>query len=255
MALAKIPLVSFLSLSSLVPVTVCLLGHLERRKKSSQSMMTPAASASSTSPSALRFQLVASAIVVLCNVALLALEQPAARHEGYFWMEVHCLCSCGLVLYGRLADARYDAVDRQYYSYVFSLVVLLPASLYLEEAFEALHFKGLYQTLFVGGSLACAVLGVALHFQQTRLRSSERRFGQLHHLACLVLASASLPAFSLDLESPAASALAGLAASAALLFVPTHLGPEETASTSAASTAAAEADEQDAEPLMAVQTL
>ena len=36
-------------------------------------------------------------------------------------------------------------MDRQYYSYVFSLVVLLPASLYLEEAFEALNFPELYQ--------------------------------------------------------------------------------------------------------------
>jgi len=38
-------------------------------------------------------------------------------------------------------------VDRQLYSYTFSLVVLAPASLYLEEAFEALHFQHRHQVI------------------------------------------------------------------------------------------------------------
>lgn len=58
---------------------------------------------------------------------------------------VHVLCQAGHALHGRIADARFNSVDRQYYSYIFSLVLLAPASLYLNEAFEALHFKELYQ--------------------------------------------------------------------------------------------------------------
>ncbi len=87
--------------------------------------------------------------------------------------------------------------------------------------------------MFVGGSVVCAVSGVALHFHQTRLRS-DRRFGQLHHLASLLVALASLGYFSVDLRS-VWSVPASLGASAALLFVPTHIGPEEVAMTSSPS--------------------
>ena len=61
-------------------------------------------------------------------------------------------------LHGRIADARYGAADRLFYCYVFSLVVLAPASLYLEEAFEALHFKPRYVTLILK---SCLLLNVA----------------------------------------------------------------------------------------------
>ena len=57
------------------------------------------------------------------------------------FFSVHAFCVIAVNLHGRIADARYGAADRLFYCYVFSLVVLAPASLYLEEAFEALHFK------------------------------------------------------------------------------------------------------------------
>ena len=59
----------------------------------------------------------------------------------FFIFSVHAFCVIAVNLHGRIADARYGAADRLFYCYVFSLVVLAPASLYLEEAFEALHFK------------------------------------------------------------------------------------------------------------------
>ncbi len=105
MALSKIPIVSFLSLSGVVPVLMCLLGHYERRRKASSSSSSTT-SACSPTPTAIRFQLVASVAVLLCNLALILLEQTSAQHQGYFWMQIHCFCTLGLVLYGRLADAR-----------------------------------------------------------------------------------------------------------------------------------------------------
>ncbi len=111
MALSKIPLVSFVSVSAVIPVAVCILGHYDRRSKagflptsSSSSSLSSAGNNSVTT--AARYQLAASVVVLAFNAALLLLEQPGAAHEGYFWMEVHCFCSLGLVLYGRLADAR-----------------------------------------------------------------------------------------------------------------------------------------------------
>ncbi len=104
MALAKISLPAFLSLSALVPVTLCLLGHYERRRRANF-----ASSSASSAPSAasVRYQLSASLVVVASNAVLLWMEQPEAQHDGYFWMEVHCLCSIGMALYGKIADARY----------------------------------------------------------------------------------------------------------------------------------------------------
>ena len=53
-----------------------------------------------------------------------------------FWLVVHVFCVYCVTLHGRIADARFGAADRLFYSYIFSLEVLAPASLYLEEAFQ-----------------------------------------------------------------------------------------------------------------------
>lgn len=60
----------------------------------------------------------------------------------------------------RIADARYGSWDRLYYNSVFSVIVLAPASLYLEEAFEALNFHHDRQGLFLAGCFASAFIGI-----------------------------------------------------------------------------------------------
>ena len=94
--------------------------------------------------------------------------QGAFYTSSYFWLLVHLTCQGCHTLHGRIADVRFNSVDKQYYSYIFSLVILAPASFYLEEAFEALNYKELTRGLFIGGSLAAAVSGVALHLYQSR---------------------------------------------------------------------------------------
>ncbi len=111
------------------------------------------------------------------------------------------------------------------------------------------------KALFVAGSVVCAVSGVALHFQQTRLRP-DRRFGQLHHLGLLMVTVASLGYFTVDVLS-AWSVLAALVASIALLFVPTYLSPEEPApmATTAAVAEVGGSDDPGAAPLMEVESV
>ena len=45
-------------------------------------------------------------VIFASCLVLLVLEQPRAEHEGYFWAEMHVFCTSGLIVYGRLADAR-----------------------------------------------------------------------------------------------------------------------------------------------------
>nr|ACO14928.1 Transmembrane protein C18orf45 [Caligus clemensi] len=84
-------------------------------------------------------------------------------YSPYFWLLVHILCVLASSLHSRICDARYMAIDRLYYGYVFSFIVLAPASIYLEEAFEALNFQHRRQMSFLLGSLASGISGAALN--------------------------------------------------------------------------------------------
>ena len=127
------------------------------------------------------------------------------------------MCQAGHSLHGRIADARFNSVDRQYYSYIFSLVLLAPASLYLNEAFEALNYKEMYQIMFILGSLVSAVSGVCLHLYTSRLRS-DHNFGRVHHLSVAATALLSMVAFELS-HSHIASLVLAVVSLLALLAV------------------------------------
>ncbi|XP_045614802.1 UDP-N-acetylglucosamine transporter TMEM241-like isoform X1 [Procambarus clarkii] len=88
----------------------------------------------------------------------------------YFWMLVYLACVAVQTLHSKIADARYTDVDRLYFSYVFSVVVLAPASLYLEEAFEVLHFPHAMRYDFYAGCLLSGVLGLFLNLSYMKVR-------------------------------------------------------------------------------------
>ncbi|XP_037782653.1 transmembrane protein 241-like [Penaeus monodon] len=88
----------------------------------------------------------------------------------YFWMMVHLACVAVQTLHSKIADARYTAVDRLYFSYVFSVVVLAPASLYLEEAFEVLRFPHAVRYDFYAGCLFSGVLGLFLNLTLMKVK-------------------------------------------------------------------------------------
>ncbi|QQP56824.1 Transmembrane protein C18orf45 [Caligus rogercresseyi] len=80
-------------------------------------------------------------------------------YSPYFWLLIHIVCLLAASLHSRICDARFLAIDRLYYGYVFSFIVLAPASIYLEEAFEALNFQHRRQMGFLLGSLAGGIPG------------------------------------------------------------------------------------------------
>ncbi|KAK8753698.1 hypothetical protein OTU49_001151, partial [Cherax quadricarinatus] len=90
--------------------------------------------------------------------------------SAYFWMLVYLACVAVQTLHSKIADARYTDIDRLYFSYVFSVVVLAPASLYLEEAFEVLHFPHAMRYDFYAGCLLSGVLGLFLNLSFMKVR-------------------------------------------------------------------------------------
>ncbi|MPC16454.1 transmembrane protein 241-like [Portunus trituberculatus] len=88
----------------------------------------------------------------------------------YFWMMVNLACMAVQALHSKIADARYTDVDRLYFSYVFSVVVLAPVSLYLEEAFEVLHFPHAMRYDFYAGCLLSGILGLFLNLSSMKVR-------------------------------------------------------------------------------------
>jgi hypothetical protein len=88
---------------------------------------------------------VASLVVVGTAIAVVLLElQMTFSDSPYFWMLVFVLCSSVQVVHGRIADARFEPVDRLYYSYLVGVCLLAPASLYLDEAFLVSRFKWIF---------------------------------------------------------------------------------------------------------------
>jgi len=216
-ALAYIPLYIFLAVSNTLPAAIFFFDNVLFPKKTSEA---------TTSGDYTKLQICGAGIVIVTGIVILVLEPVLQFYTSpYFWLVVHIMCQAGHSLHGRIADARFNSVDRQYYSYIFSLVLLAPASLYLNEAFDALHYKELYQIMFIVGSAVSAVSGVCLHLYTSRLRS-DHNFGRVHHLSVAATAVLSMAAFELS-HARVASLVCAVVNLLALLVVPTHIAPEE----------------------------
>jgi drug/metabolite transporter (DMT)-like permease len=143
-----------------------------------------------------------SAVATLLTGGGLVLSQVGLNFSdsAYFWLVVGVVCSAAYTLHTRIADARYASWDRLYYNSIFSVIVLAPASFYLEEAFEALNFHHDRQELFLAGCLASAMLGAAANLYSVRLKQDEY-FGPVQHLACGVAAIVSPLLFTTNLST------------------------------------------------------
>ena len=99
----------------------------------------------------------------------------------------------------------------------FYLAFLCYYSLYLEEAFQALHFKHRQQYDFVIGSLIAALVGVTLNAYQARLKEDKQlesatqnelhnakdlfQFGFVHHTSLALCAMLSAVFYKTNLSS------------------------------------------------------
>jgi len=183
-ALAGVPIPIYVSVYNTLPATVYLLDTVLPNR-----------------PPVGPLQL-GSAVVTLVTGGGLVLSQVGLdfSDSAYFWLVVGVVCSAAYCLHTRIADARYASWDRLYYNSIFSVIVLAPASFYLEEAFEALNFHHDRQELFLAGCLASAMLGAAANLYSVRLKQDEY-FGPVQHLACGVTAIVSPLLFTTNLST------------------------------------------------------
>lgn len=154
-ALADIPVPIFLAVQNLMPALIYILDYGPRFK-----------GASVTSLVGSGFLLLTSALIVLLDLQMNFKDSP------YFWLMAHVVCSTVHAIHGRIADARYSDLDRLYYSYLVSVVVLAPASLYLEEAFLVLDFPYKSQADFIFGCLVSGIAGVLLSIFSIHVQES-----------------------------------------------------------------------------------
>jgi hypothetical protein len=212
-ALANLPVIVVVVVANMVPASIYLLDNTSLKKSS-------------------LIQIISS-VVILISAMIVLLSSPDDKPEelmaslmdsSKFWLVVHAFCTVAVTLHGRIADARYGAADRLFYAYVFSLVVLAPASLYLEEAFEALHFQPNRQIDFVVGSFFSAVVGVGVNLYGIKLKGDDN-FGKVHHSALAIAALLSAAFFSTGI--PWWGWLACVLNLTALIFVPTHIRKDD----------------------------
>lgn len=211
-ALAGVPIPVYVSVLNSLPAAVYLLDRL-------------APSGSQGRPPSSPLQLACSCIA-LSTSTVLVLSQVGLdfSDSAYFWLVVAVVTSGAYCLHCRIADARYSSWDRLYYTSLFSVVVLAPASFYLEEAFEALKFHHDKQELFIVGCLASACLGAVSSLHGVRLRQDEY-FGQVVHLAQALAVLLSPLLFPANLAGWQWAVVATNVLSA--LPVPSHLSKDD----------------------------
>jgi len=181
-ALSSIPIPIFISCYNIIPALISLLDF-----------------AVPSRPPVAPLQTVASVVSIITGSCLIIGQVGLTFDDSaYFWLVVGIITTLAHTLYSRIADARYTSRDRLYFSFLFSLITLAPASVYLEEAFAALNFHHDRQEMFVIGSMISAVLGTTASLYSTRLKQDEY-FGPICHLALACTALLSPLLFSMDL--------------------------------------------------------
>jgi len=183
-ALAEVPIIVYIAVQNILPAGIYLLDSI-----------TPGRPP--TSP----LHGVCGGIVLLTGLGLMVGESSLDfEYTGHFWLLVGVVCSGASILHARIADARFKSWDRLFYSSVFSVVILAPASLYLEEAFQALKFRHDRQELFVTGCLFSAFFVTTINIYSVRLKEDEY-FGLVANLASAGTAVLSLFLFNSPLQT------------------------------------------------------
>ncbi len=126
-ALSHLPVLVCICVANLVPASIYLLDNVSL-KKSSVIQGTWLWNSNQKSVQIIIFITVASSLVVIATsiAVLLSSDDDTEEFESLmdspkFWLVVHAFCVVAVNLHGRIADARFGAADRLFYSYVFSL--------------------------------------------------------------------------------------------------------------------------------------
>ncbi|XP_034249597.1 transmembrane protein 241-like [Thrips palmi] len=101
---------------------------------------------------------------ILCVVSVLAIffsdHNLSSFSVAALWLYTHLLFGASQDIFNNEdTSTRFSSFDKLFYCNLFSVVVLAPSSLYLEEAFEALHFQERSQLSFLFGCVLSGVSG------------------------------------------------------------------------------------------------
>jgi len=86
-----------------------------------------------------------------------------------FWTVIHVISGVFIHFYANLCDKFVNTTDLLYLGYVFSVIILAPASLFLNEAFLILDFKHKRKFSFYIGCFLSGILGVCLNLWSLKL--------------------------------------------------------------------------------------
>uniref|UniRef100_A0A6A7FRP9 Transmembrane protein 241-like isoform X1 n=1 Tax=Hirondellea gigas TaxID=1518452 RepID=A0A6A7FRP9_9CRUS len=201
-ALANLSIGMFLCLHNTLPSVLYLLDvFLNLRGSSSGGAVGEKSSSSGGDKSCSKCSVLAAVLVLLTAMAAVFMDLDITFSDSpYFWLVVSLLCVAVQRLHSRIADARYTEIDKLYFSYVFSVVVLAPASLYLEEAFNVLDFPHASRLDFMGACLLVGVLALVLSLHTIKVQEHQL-FGKLDAVSKLLTSVASVFVFEDQLSS------------------------------------------------------
>jgi len=183
-ALAELPISVFIALQNTLPAGIYLLDRVKPGSRPPTATLQGACAV---------LTFITGVILVLGETSL------DFQESGYFWLIIGVMCNGASILHSRIADARFSSWDRLYYSALSSVIILAPASLYLEEAFMALKFRHDRQELFLAGCVFSAVFMAAFNLYSVRLKEDEY-FGLLQNSASGITAVSSVFLFTDDLQ-------------------------------------------------------
>ncbi|KAK3922036.1 Transmembrane protein 241 [Frankliniella fusca] len=142
-ALSSLPVPVVVALSNVVPVLINTLGDHQLGKN--------------------YINFIASLLAVLSSICIFLVDS-VLMEKGIpaMWMILHILFLGAQCLADIRTSSAFSSFDRLFYCNLFSVVVLAPSSLYLEEAFLALHFQKRSQLSFLLGCVMSGILGTVM---------------------------------------------------------------------------------------------
>lgn len=107
-------------------------------------------------------------VALSATVLALYVFYSSGHKSGWLWLSVHVVAQQALIL--TLSNLRLASVTTTYYCNFSSVLILLPLSIYMQEASSALHHARHASTEFFLGCLLSGVLGTGLQVLSGSMR-------------------------------------------------------------------------------------
>lgn len=159
-----------------LPLFLCFVGNIVAGSKALSSLPAPIVIALSNVVPALihavsnpradekNYINFTASLFALFSAICIFLMDPILSENGIptMWMVFHLLFLGAQGLVEKRTSSSLNSLDKLFYCNLFSVVVLAPSSLYLEEAFSALNFHERRQLSFLLGCVMSGILGTVM---------------------------------------------------------------------------------------------